>query len=209
MKKIFLLLLLSLCLVSAFSQNNVTLEKGLTEIVKYLEERIPKGTKLAILNLRSQSPQLSEYVMEELTISFVDRNYFTIVERSLLELVQQELNFQLSGEVSDETAQSIGKKLGAQSIVSGSIEPVGDIYRMRVRVIAVESGAIQGGRAVNILRDRILTSLSGTVQQNTNTPSPQSGNTMPRSPQGSNSAPSPSETGGSGNRVSLPDYLLN
>jgi TolB-like protein len=198
MKKIFCLILLSMCLVSAFSQNTVPLEKGLAEIVKYLEERIPKGTKLAVLSLRSQSPQLSEYVMEELTIHFVDRNYFTIVERSLLELVQQELNFQLSGEVSDETAQSIGRKLGAQSIVYGSIEQVGDIYRLRVRVIAVESGAIQGGRAVNIQRDRILTSLSGTASQNSQ-----------QSPQGSSSTSSQSGDGGSGSRVSLPDYLLN
>ena len=199
MKKIIFFFLVTNSVVSAFAQNTVTLEKGLAEIVIYLEERIPKGTKLAVLNLRSQSPQLSEYVMEELTIHFVDRNYFIIVERSLLELVQQELNFQLSGEVSDETAQSIGKKLGAQSIVYGSIEQVGDIYRLRVRVIVVESGAIQGGRAVNIQRDRILTSLTAT---------PASENTDSQ-PQPRQTTPPQSPRTGSGSNVALPDYLFN
>lgn len=107
--------------------------------------------------------------------------------------------FQLSGEVSDETAQSIGKKLGAQTIVSGSVEPMGDILRLRIRAIAVESAAIQGIYTANIQKDRFLTSLTAT-SNNANSPSPQTGNNSP-----SQSPPA----GSSGSRVSLPDYLLS
>jgi curli biogenesis system outer membrane secretion channel CsgG len=130
---------------------------------------------------------------------FVNSGSFTVVDRSNLELLQQEMVFQLSGEVSDETAQSIGKKLGAQTIVSGSVEPMGDILRLRIRAIAVESAAIQGIYTANIQKDRFLTSLTAT-SNNANSPSPQTGNNSP-----SQSPPA----GSSGSRVSLPDYLLS
>ena len=63
--------------VSAFSQSTVTLENGLRNSVKYFEGRLPKGTKLAVLNLTSASPALAEYVIEEIVGHFVNSNYFT------------------------------------------------------------------------------------------------------------------------------------
>jgi hypothetical protein len=70
------------------------------------------------------------------------------------------MDFQMSGEVSDESAQSIGRKLGAQIIVSGSIAPLGDLYRLRIRAIEVESAAIRGVNSQNIKLDGILASLT-------------------------------------------------
>jgi len=190
MKKLALFFCVIQFVVSAFAQSAVSLDTGLSGGEKYFEGRITKGTKLVILNFKSSSPQLSEYIMEELTVHFVNSGFFTVVDRSNLELLQQEMAFQLSGEVSDETAQSIGKKLGAQTIVSGSVEPMGDVFRLRIRAIAVESAAIQGIYTANIQKDRFLTNLTGT-SNNTNSPSP--------------SPPS----GSSGGRVALPDYLLS
>ena len=47
-------------------------------------------------------------------------------------------------DVSDESAQAIGKLLGAQVIVSGIISQLGSTYRLRVRAISVETAEIQG-----------------------------------------------------------------
>ena len=99
MKKILFLFLLTHFAVSAFSQSAVPLDNGCISSVKYFEGRITKGTKLVVLNFRSSSPQLSEYIMEELTVHFVNSGHFTVVDRSNLELLQQEMAFQLSGEV--------------------------------------------------------------------------------------------------------------
>jgi DNA-binding transcriptional regulator YiaG len=41
-------------------------------------------------------------------------------------------------EVSDESAQSIGQMLGAQSIVSGTVSRIGDLYRLRVRALNID-----------------------------------------------------------------------
>jgi hypothetical protein len=107
------------------------------------------------------------------------------------------MNFQLSGEVSDETALSIGKMLGAQTIISGSIDLLGDVYRLRIRAIDVQSATIQGVYTANIQRDRILTSLTATPQ-----------NTDSQSQPRQNTPPPPPRTG-SGSGVALPDYLFN
>jgi len=198
MKKILFLLLLTQFVVSAFSQNATSLDNGLSASVKQFEERITKGTRLVVFNFKSSSPQLSEYIMEELTSHFVKRNFFLVVDRSNLELLQQEMAFQLSGEVSDETALSIGKMLGAQTIISGSIEPFGDVFRLRIRAIAVESAAIQDMYTANIQSDKFLTSLLKISNS--------SGNTTPSQ----SSKPSQdSKSGNSDKRVLLPDYLLS
>jgi hypothetical protein len=49
----------------------------------------------------------------------------TIIERKSLDLIRKEMNLQLSGDVSDDSAQAIGKQLGAQAIVTGSLTNLG------------------------------------------------------------------------------------
>jgi len=198
MKKLMFIVLLSHFAVLAFSQNAVPLDAGFSGGVKYFEGRIARGTRLVVFNFKSLFPQLSEYIMEELTVYFVNSGSFNMVDRSNLELLQQEMSFQLSGEVSDETALSIGKKLGAQTIVSGSIEPLGDLFRLRIRAIAVESATIQGIYTANIQKDRILANF-------TNNNSTSGGNTTQNNNTQSSQSP---QTGSNGSRVSLPDYLL-
>jgi hypothetical protein len=58
--------------------------------------------------------------MEELTGALVDRG-MEVADRQNLEFVYKELNFQMSGEVSDEEVVSIGKFLGADMVITGSL----------------------------------------------------------------------------------------
>ncbi|MDR3019365.1 MAG: CsgG/HfaB family protein, partial [Treponema sp.] len=196
-KKIFFIFYLTIFVVSAFSQNAVTLDTGISQCAREVQKDIPRGTKLVVLNIRSSFPQLSEYVLEELIDNFIRSGSFTVVDRSNLEMIRRELQFNLSGEVSDETAQSIGKMLGAQIIVSGSIDQVGDIFRLRLRAITVETAAFQAAASpVSIQRDRFVNSLTGSGTGG----SPQSSGS---------STPSHPPPSGSSGRTLLPDYLLN
>jgi hypothetical protein len=111
--------------VTAFGQNNeVKLDEAVRGSAAYLVEQLTPGTKVAILNF-SAEPAVSNYVIEELTVFLVNDRKLIVVDRSELELLQREMDFQLSGEVSDESAQSIGQRLGAQTIISGSLSPLG------------------------------------------------------------------------------------
>jgi hypothetical protein len=120
------------------------LDMAIRKASDYINENVPGGIKLVILNIKSNYPPLSEYIVDVLTGNLVNDRVFTVVDRANLEQIQQEMEFQLSGEVSDESAQSIGQKLGAQTIVTGSITPFGNLWRLTIRALGVEGATVQG-----------------------------------------------------------------
>jgi len=162
MKKPFLFLAVFLLLTaSALFAQEMTLNEVIIRSARGVEEALPQGTMIAVLNFASPSPAFSEYVIEELTGELVNGRKLTIVDRSSLSLIRQEMNLQLSGDVSDESAQAIGKMLGAQSIVSGTLTNLGTFQRFRVRVISVETAAIQTQVSLNLQNDAQVAFLLG------------------------------------------------
>jgi TolB-like protein len=161
MKKGMLFFVLVLVTGFVSAQQIVTLDAAIAAAAKTIDERLETGIKIVVLNFNSPSDRLSNYVIDELTGAVVNSGKLTVVDRQNLALIQQETNFQMSGEVSDDSAQAIGMKLGAQSIVSGSIEDMNNFYRVRFRVIEVVSAAIQAQVSVNVRKDNIVASLLG------------------------------------------------
>jgi len=144
-----------------YAQTTVNLDNAVNGAVDEFSNNLKKGSKIAILVMRCDSARMSNYLIEELTSVIVNQRNFTVVDRAQLDLIQQEMNFQMSGEVSDSSMQEIGKKLGAQAIVTGTFEPVGNFYRFRVRVIEVESAAILFIYSANVQNDQVVASLMG------------------------------------------------
>jgi TolB-like protein len=161
MKRIFsLMLMLGILQGMVYSQEALALDQALQETAMYLKDRIEPGSKVVVLNFQSDYIDLSNYIIDETIAHLVNLGNMTVVDRQNLETIRQEMDFQMSGEVSDESAQSIGRKLGAQIIVSGSIAPLGDLYRLRVRAIEVETATIQGVDNHSIKLDGILATLT-------------------------------------------------
>ncbi len=120
------------------------LDAAVRETSDYLNKQLPKGNKLMILNVQSDYPALSEYIIDELIANTVNDRVFTVVDRNQLNTIRAELNFQMSGEVDDQTAQSLGRMAGAQIIISGAVSKLGDLYRLRIRALSVQSAQIEG-----------------------------------------------------------------
>jgi len=120
------------------------LDTAIRETSDYLNKQLPKGNKLMILNVQSDFPALSEYIIDELIANTVNDRVFTVVDRQQLNTIRAELDFQMSGEVDDATAQSIGRMAGAQIIISGAVSRIGDLYRLRFRALSVQSAEIEG-----------------------------------------------------------------
>jgi hypothetical protein len=123
---------------------NDDLDIAIRDTSDYLNGNIPKGNKIVILNIQSDHAALSEYIIDELIANAVNDKMFSVVDRAQLDQIRMELNFQLSGEVSDQSAIEIGKFLGAQTIVSGAIGEFADRHRMRIRALNVETAEVQG-----------------------------------------------------------------
>jgi TolB-like protein len=126
------------------------LGSALREISDYLNKRIKAGSKTVFLNIKSDWPDLSDYILSTLAENAVNDEVFSVVDRQQLDAIRSELNFQWSGEVSDASAQEIGQMLGAQSIVSGTVTTIGSVYRIQVRAIAVQTAAVQGQYSQNV-----------------------------------------------------------
>jgi hypothetical protein len=114
------------CWSSPKSPPGLSLDEAVLTAAGTITAKLIDGGKIAMINFASASEGLSEYV----------------VERKALDLIREELKFQLSGEVSDEFAQSIGQMLGAQYIVTGGLTDVENTYRFRVKVLTVETTAL-------------------------------------------------------------------
>ena len=120
------------------------LDAAIRETSDYLNKQLPKGNKLVILNVQSEFPALSEYIIDELIANTVNDRVFSVVDRQQLNTIRAEQNFQMSGEVDDATAQALGRMVGAQIIISGAVSKIGDLYRLRVRALSVQSAEIAG-----------------------------------------------------------------
>jgi TolB-like protein len=146
--------------LTAYAQT-VSLDNAIKGAADELSRNLSKGSMVAVLAMRSDSTRMSSYIIDEITSSIVNKKLFTVVDRSQLDIIRQEEQFQLSGEVSDESARAIGRKLGAQVIITGSFDSVTNYHRFRAQIIEVETAAILGTYSANVRNDQVVMSLLG------------------------------------------------
>jgi hypothetical protein len=132
-----------------YAGDGVSFDRALSDIAAYYRENLPANTRIALVNFESDYPLLSEYIFEELSIYFESSRSFVLVDRRDLELIQWEMEYQFSGAVSDESAQSIWNQFGPQTLVYGKITALGGDYRLIVHATDVEpaSGVAGAGTA--------------------------------------------------------------
>ena len=137
------------------------LDLAVRDTSNYLNSSIPAGSTIVILNIQSDSIDLSDYIIDELIANVVNDRIFTVVDRQRLDEIRAEQNFQYSGEVDDNLAQEIGRFLGAQTIVSGAIGRLGAGYRLRVRALNVQTAQVQGQFNRNLSASPLVADLLG------------------------------------------------
>lgn len=139
----FMVVLLSFCLLAncTTTKQNVSfgLDSAIDEAAKTISDNLPQGAKIAVVNFTSTADDFSEYVIEELSVALADGKKLVIVDRRELELIRSEMKFQFSGEVDDDSMSSIGRILGAQFIITGSLVDAGTFYRFRADAINVQN----------------------------------------------------------------------
>jgi TolB-like protein len=131
----------------------ISIDTAIQQAARNIENNIDAGRKVVVLNFSSSSDDFSDYVLGELSTELVNGRKLQVVDRRNLDAIRAEMDFQMSGEVSDESAQAIGRKLGAEYIISGSLANAGGIYRFRINTINVESAGIAAASAADIAND--------------------------------------------------------
>ena len=124
------------------SISNLKINKAITRASQNLINNLPEKSRLAVINIASNNDETSAYAVEELEYQLVTSKKFIIVDRNTLNTIRTEQNFQMSGEVSDESAVSIGQMMGANIVITGSISGTGKTQRLSLRALDVRTAEI-------------------------------------------------------------------
>jgi tetratricopeptide (TPR) repeat protein len=138
-----------------FEGDGLSLAEAIEQSAEKIAADLPDGSRVAIVAWESPSAGMSDYIMEELTGALVDRS-MEVADRQNLEYVHRELNLQMSGEVSDESARSIGKFLGADLVITGQLTELGGPYRYRANAIHVEYATRDSSTRLDVRGDSAL-----------------------------------------------------
>jgi curli biogenesis system outer membrane secretion channel CsgG len=121
-----------------------SVEATLARASTTLMEKISRGSKLAIVYVTARDEEVSEFITGELEFIMVGKG-FTLIDRSELDRIRREQAFQMSGEVDDTQAVSIGKIAGANVIITGAVTGTGELRRLRLRALSTETGQVLAG----------------------------------------------------------------
>ena len=91
-----------------------------------------------------------DYIIDELATALAASKNIQVIDRQHTDAIRKEFNIQFSGDVSDDEVKRIGKQLGAQFVVTGSLVDVGNAYRFRLAAINIESAVREGSSSLNI-----------------------------------------------------------
>jgi hypothetical protein len=123
--------------------NSSIIETALSNASNELQVSLNKNSRIAIVNISSPDTDMSSFIASELEYLLV-KNQFIVVDRSELDRIRLEQNFQLSGEVDDNTIVSIGKFVGADIVITGSITGIGSTRRLRLRALSTQTAQVMG-----------------------------------------------------------------
>ncbi|MDR1250486.1 MAG: CsgG/HfaB family protein [Treponema sp.] len=115
------------------------LEKAAEQTLRNVTQR----SKIAIVYITAQDRSTTDYIAGELEFIWVNEG-FILIDRSQLDRLRREQDFQMSGEIDDETAVSIGKFAGADIIVTGKIDGEGSLRRLRLRALDTQTAQVVG-----------------------------------------------------------------
>ena len=101
-------------------------------------------TTIAVLDFEGKGIPESEtsILTDRLRNEVVKTGIFVVLERNQMDDVLKEQGFQQSGCISSECAVEVGRMLGVQQMVAGSIGKVGSVYTVSARIFDVETGKI-------------------------------------------------------------------
>lgn len=158
MKKILCVCVFLLATVAVFA---VDIGTALDQAAEQFSSTLQTGTTIAIVGIASDTEDMSEYMLDELTLRFVQQRRLTVANRANLDAIKKEMNFQLSGEVSDASIQEIGAMAGAEIVIHGSLEQVGDMFFLMVQALNVTTATVEDMYRETVLLDKTSSVLLG------------------------------------------------
>lgn len=115
----------------------------------YTPPQYSKGSVVAVWNLEDMSiitnptlAEMSDFLTAKVTDTLKERGEYQIVEREKLLLALEELQLGSSELTAEHSRLQVGQIVGAQLMVFGGFQILGEQMRIDLRMVEVETGAV-------------------------------------------------------------------
>jgi len=131
-------------------------EGGLKNIAAILVSQLEAanqrtGAVLDFTDLQGSPNELGRFLAQELSDQLVSAaRRISFVDRANLQAIAREHNLTVEGAVSPESSKKLGNFLGADTLLLGTVTPLGDNIRLSVRAIAAETSKIIVSQSVTL-----------------------------------------------------------
>jgi len=112
-----------------------------------------------LINDDQSVSKLGRYIAEKLTPYFSRSEQFSVLERAIIDKVIAEQEFQVSSFVDESSTQTFGQLLGAETIISGTVSELNDVFYINVKVVGVTLGNLLTSVDVEVDKDSRLVTL--------------------------------------------------
>lgn len=141
-------------------------ESQLDYLAEQISSNLTKGrrNKIAVLDfqdLHNRTTEFGKFLSEELITRLFRTSKFDVVERRLLNKVMEEHKLSASGLLDETSIRKLGKLLGVDAIVSGTMTDLGNSLKVNTRLISTETAALFAVAAAEFLKDENIRKLLG------------------------------------------------
>jgi len=119
---------------AVFAQEKLTIDQAIAESMKNIAAKLPAGTKLFVFGIETESPSLSEYIIDESSIYIINNTKLSLVDNEIKALF----------------------------VISGSFSKLGENYRFRIQAVNSADGQVQAIQSLSVVEDAILIDLLST-----------------------------------------------
>src|ERR1043166_2853860 len=123
-----------------------------TKLVASLEASGQKsGTVIDFTDLQGQGTELGRFLAQELSDQLVTMaKTVSFVDRANLQHLLRENKLSMDGLINPQTSRKLGNMIGVDTVIFGTVTPIGKTVRLSVRGVAVETGKIVASQSTTL-----------------------------------------------------------
>jgi len=117
-------------------------DKAIKSAVDTLQNKLAAGSVIMIMKQNNNDSSSLNEILDKLTTNVVQGQKLKVVDRSNQAIISAEQKFQMSGEVDDNSAVSIGKQLGAKYAVLCWVSGTMSSRKLNIKILSIETSQI-------------------------------------------------------------------
>ncbi len=153
------------CVIAATAAPLAAYEDQIRNEARYLAGKIAERGKTAaavidFTDLDGAVTHLGRFMAEELSVALAtDARSFRVIDRTHIRSLLKEHKLSSSGLIDPDTARELGRIAGVDTLITGTITPLGDSVRLSIKVLDSESAQVIASSGFNVARTQAIDSL--------------------------------------------------